>query len=263
MQVPRLIHQIYLQGDLPERLKEQVGLLKQRNPNWEHRLYDLQSGEDLIRNHFGARTLKALMAINPDYGAARADLMRHLILHQFGGVYLDIKSDLVRPLDEVVRPDDEYLLSQWRNAPGQLHEGFGLHPELSHIPGGEFQTYFLIGRKRHPFSKAAIEAITSNILHYRPWSGVGKMGVIRTTGPSAYTLAVHPILHTAAYRMVSEDEVGARMSINNYAHQDVFKRHYSVLTSPVARLAYPSRMLQLLIERLRQAKYDLQESKQL
>lgn len=255
MKIPQVIHQIYLQGSLPARLEGQVSSLKERNPGWEHRLYDLNAGEALIREHFSDELLQAFRLINPEYGAAKADFLRHLIIYHHGGVYLDIKSDLTQPLSDVIRVDDEYILSQWRNGPGELHEGFGLHPELSHVPGGEFQTYFIMATKQHPLSKAAIEAISRNILRYKPWSGVGKMGVIRTTGPSAYTLAIYPELKNCSYRLSSEEELGAKMSIDDYQHEDVFKSHYASLTTPVVQLSRVGSILQSLIERLRQLKY--------
>lgn len=249
--IPRHIHQIFLTGDLPPRLVEHVADLKARNLGWSHTLYDAAAAKRFIRGHYGDEMLATYRLIDPAYGAARADLLRHLIIYKLGGVYLDIKSDARTALDEVIRPDDQYILTQWRNGPGQSEQGFGLHPELSHIAGGEYLTHHLIAVPGHPFSEAAIDRIARNIRNYRPWSGVGKMGVIRTTGPVAYTLAVHPLLATAPHRFATEDELGTSLSIADYNHSDTFHRHYSTLTLPVGKLSPMGRLAQKGFERLR------------
>ena len=251
MMIPRYIHQIFLSGRPPLRLAENVQSLKDRNPGWEHRLYSNDDAEYFISEHYDQRMLDTYRLINPRYGAARADLLRHLLIYKIGGVYLDIKSDLSKPLDEVLHPDDHYILVQWDNGPGKPHQGFGLHPELAHILGGEYQTYHIIAAPCHPFSKATIDRIVANIRGYKPWSGVGKMGVVRTTGPSAYTLAVHPLRNSSPHRAATEEELGASMSIAKYDHGAVFKKHYSILKSPVARLSIPARIVQIGLEGLR------------
>lgn len=252
--IPRLIHQTFSTVDLPERLQQHVDDLKARNPGWTHTLYDNNDAERFIASHYEVDMLRAYQRIDPAYGAARADLLRHLIIYKLGGVYLDIKSDAREPLDEVLHANDQYILTQWRNGPGEANQGFGLHPELSHIPGGEYHNYHLIAVPGHAFTKAAIDRIVNNILRYRPWSGVGKMGVIRTTGPSAYTLAVHPLLNSAPHRRATEEEMGLSISIPNYDHAATFKRHYSMLTIPVARLSFLETAMQKGIERLRRFK---------
>jgi len=252
--IPRLIHQTFPSRQLPVRLQQHVAALQARNPGWTHTLYDNEDAERFVATNYNSKILKAYRRIDPAYGAARADLLRHLIIYKLGGVYLDIKSDAREPLDEVLNAEDQYILTQWQNGPGEVHQGFGLHPELAHIPGGEYQNYHLIAVPGHPFTKAAIDKIVSNILHYRPWSGVGKMGVIRTTGPSAYTLAIHPILSTAPHRQVTQEEIGLDISIRNYNHAETFRQHYSTLTIPVARLTAVERIVQRAIERVRQMK---------
>jgi len=255
--IPRLIHQIFLTGKLPPRLQRHIDELKDRNPGWQHHLYDHANAEEFIREHYDLAMLDTYRRINPAYGAARADLLRHLIIYKRGGVYLDIKTDAAKPLDDVLRPDDQYILTQWKNRPGDPTEGFGLHPDLSHIAGGEYQTYHLIAVAGHPFSKLAIDRIERNVLAYKPWSGVGKMGVIRTTGPVAYTLAVHPEIEKAPHRFTGEDELGLCFYIPDYNHAGVFKHHYSTLKSPVARLSPVGRLLQKIVERARLMKQAL------
>ena len=260
--IPRIMHQVYLTGKIPEQLQRNVDAHKARNPGWEHRLYDEDVAIDLILKHYGDDMLSNYMRISDEYPAARVDLLCNLIIHAYGGVYFDIKSVFNRPLDEVVRPDDSYLLAQWRNGPGEPNEGFGIHSDLKHIAGGEYMKYFIIAEPKHPYSAAIIKKILYNIAHYRPWSAVGRTGVLRTTGPIAYTLGIHPIRDQHPYRFVPETELGCSPSLSDgYNHLVSFpKKHYSLLASPVVNLSPIGTALSSRFVQLRTLKNRLRKS---
>lgn len=61
-----------------------------------------------LLNHYGERYAKAYNVLVP--GAFRADFWRYCMLYAFGGVYSDVKATLLRPLDEIIRPDDELIV---------------------------------------------------------------------------------------------------------------------------------------------------------
>lgn len=237
--IQRIIHQTFPGKSLPKALENNVSNLVAANPEWDHRLYDDAAIECFIADHYSAEILAAYLRIRPEYGAARADLFRYLVIYRFGGVYLDIKSRFTRPIDTVVRGDEGIVLSQWRNGPGGAHQGFGLHPELSDVPGGEFQQWHIIAAAGHPFLRSVILKVLANIEHYSPWTcGVGRNGVFRLTGPIAYTLAVYPLLGSAPAKMVaSEQELSLEYSIaGSYVHQDAFQRHYSQYDTSILSL---------------------------
>ena len=254
--IPRIMHQIYLTGTPPAELQLNMEAHKRRNQNWEHRLYDENDAREFIDTYYDDEVLRSYYRISKEYPAARADLLRHLIIFEHGGVYFDIKSVFDRPLDEVIQSDDRYLLSQWPNRPGEPREGWGLHSDLAHIPGGEYLTYFIIAERGHPYSASVIEKILSNISNYRPWSAVGRTGVLRTTGPIAYTLAIHPIRDQHSHRFVTESELSCRPSIENgYDHMKAFpNKHYSLLSCPVVELSKFGTALSAAFVRLRSFK---------
>lgn len=251
MTIPRFIHQIYLSGQPPGPLSANVAGIKAANPGWSHRLYDEEAALHFTKEHYGAEVLHLYRRIGPEYRAAKADLLRHLIIYQEGGVYLDIKSYAKHPLDEIVRQDDEYLLSQWTdNGPGQERAGYGLHPDLRHMKGGEYQMFHVIARPEHPFTDAAIKRILHNIKHYKPWNSVGRTGVLRTTGPIAYTLAIEPIRERHPHRIIDYKAAGLVPSIE-YDHFAVFPDHYSHHLTPVVTLSEPGRIASAVYHRLR------------
>jgi hypothetical protein len=253
--IPKIIHQTYPDAhqNLPSILEENVQRIKALNPGWEHRLYDDVDIAEFIESTYGPRVLDYYNRLNGKYGAARADLFRYLLLYRHGGVYLDIKASLERPLDSVLLPDDVYLLSRWRNGKGEPFEGWGIHSRLRKIGRQEFQQWHIIAAPGHPFLRAVIERVLRNIDSYSPaWHETGRSGVLGLTGPIAYTLAITPLLRQHRHRLVdSHDELGLIYSIFTSAiyeaHKSVFKYHYTELTEPVVKVSGTRKLLWVLI----------------
>lgn len=243
--IPRFIHQTYYTAQLPDDLSENVNHLKTLNPRWQYIFWDDTSIACFIREHYGNKLLRIFNRINPEYGAARADLFRYLVLYRLGGVYLDIKSAADIPLDEVISPDDSYIISQWRNGVGEPYEGWGLHSDLEGIPRGEYQQWYLVAAAGHPLLRAVIERVILNLQSYRyDKVGAGRLGVLRLTGPIAYTKAIHPLLSTQPHRIVKDQtELGIRYSIferdGRQYHRQIFKNHYAAIKTPIVRRPLP------------------------
>lgn len=238
--IPRITHQIYFQGfdALPDADRTRMMAFRQRNPMWDHRFYDRQAAEDWISENCGRDVQDAYHSIDRVYHAARADFLRYLLCERHGGFYLDVKSEAVLPLDEVLRPDDAYLLSQWNELRGRP-AGQGNHPDLAHVPGDEFVNWYIASAAGHPFLRAVIRQVMSNIANYDVWrSGVGRIGVLRTTGPIAYTKVIFPLLNDHPHRFVGlGDESGFHYSRfgDHKAHRAHYGRHYETISDPVVK----------------------------
>lgn len=228
--IPRILHQTYPRRELPPELLENVRNIRTLNPGWDYRFYDDAEIEKFILDQYGESIFSYYKRINPEYGAARADFFRYLLMYRIGGVYLDIKSTTTKPLDLVVRRSDQMILSKWDNEAGGRHENWGLHRDIDHIPGGELQQWHIIAAPGHPLLRAVIEAVLANIDHYRPWrQGIGRDATLRVTGPIAYTIAITPLLNGFHSRVVqTERDLGLEYSIvPRDCHKDLFVRHYS------------------------------------
>ena len=250
-EIPKVIYQTFRTKDLPPSCRENVSRIQAMNPDWQYQLYDDVDIREFITSNYDDRILHYFNKINPVYGAARADFFRYLLIYKMGGVYLDIKSTTDLPLDEVINKYDSFLLSHWCNGPAQKFEGWGLHGDLLHIDGGEFQQWFIASAPGHPFLKAVIENVIANIDRYNPaLHGTGRRGVLRLTGPVAYTLAIFPLLASNKYRYVnSEVDLGLRYTIfSGESHFELFKSHYSELKEPVVVIGVGTRMLAFAIK---------------
>lgn len=236
--IPKIIHQTFPKKTLPPELQENVDNLKRLNSGWEHRLYDDDDIMNFVQEAYGPQMASYFDRIEPEYGVVKADLFRYLVVYKLGGVYLDIKSTSTKPLDDVLVPDDRYLICGWANDKGEDHDGFGLPPELSHVKGGEFQQWHVVAAPGHPFLRAVIETVLENIDTYKAWvSGTGVNGVLRLSGPIAYTLAIQPLLPLHPHRYArTNNDYSFKYSVLQTPHSKLFKKHYRTLTGSIVKM---------------------------
>jgi mannosyltransferase OCH1-like enzyme len=235
--IPKIIHQTYYKSDLlPPEIINSIDKLKTLNPDWEYRFYDDAAVLDFIRVNYGDAMLNRIKKINPKYNVVMADLFRYLVLYKEGGLYLDIKSTAIKPLSQIIKPDDTFLISQWRNQLGFKFAGWGLFEDLIKIPGGEFHTWYIATVPNHPFLSNVINKVVLNIDHYTTERfGVGREGVLRVSGPIAYTLAIAPMMKNHRFRIIDAEASSLVYSIykGNYDHDKLFKYKYSNLDAPI------------------------------
>jgi len=233
-QIARHLHQTFPTDQLPEDLQRVVGNLRRDNPDYDYHLWTDAEIPEFIHSHYGESVRDIYLSIHPDYGAARADFFRYLLIYKLGGVYLDIKSATRLPLSNLIRPDDQYLLSQWQDDGEGIEAWWGEHPELYNVPGGEFQQWHVIAAAGHPLLERVINRVLANLATYDPrYAGVGKLAVLRMTGPVAYTLGILPGLTNAPHR-----QFNAQLALTYSAverHGRFFPRHYSILSEPLLR----------------------------
>jgi len=240
MRIAKIIHQTCKNPDsLDNAISANIEALKQRNPSWEYRIYSDAEVLAYIKQHLGNSVYGLLQRLNPEYGVILADLFRYLVIYNEGGVYLDIKSGALKPLDEVIKDTDIYLLSQWRNKLGEEFTGAGLFPELTRVPGGELQQWHIVAAAGHPFLAAVIRQVIQNIESYDSrWTGVGFLGVMRLSGPICYTLSIMPLLGKHSHRLVDMQDLGFQYSMlatrqHKFAHVRNNPEHYSKATTPL------------------------------
>jgi inositol phosphorylceramide mannosyltransferase catalytic subunit len=224
--IPKIIHQtVANKKEMHPAYLQNVDILKRMNPWWEHRLYDDEECRQFIEEN-APEILEYYDSINPEYGPAKSDIFRYVVVYHVGGVYLDIKSTITRPLDEVLLKDDEYILAHWDE---KKNPYAGRYRELGHVK--EFQQWHVIAKKNHPFLKEVLNLVVNKIKNYSV--GVGKPGVLRLTGPIAYTQAIQNVKDQHKYRLV--DDIGLEYSVfkDKQEHKQYSRNHYSNLRSPI------------------------------
>ncbi|MCA3561701.1 MAG: hypothetical protein IOC82_11805 [Aestuariivirga sp.] len=241
MTIPKKLFQTAKAYDiLPGEIKDNIRSLRDLNPDWDYSFFDDAAVKAYLEAHLSPEDWEAVQLVNPRFGVVLADLFRYLVIYREGGVYLDIKSTARKPLTAALDLDCGFVLSQWPNKIGENYVGYGLHPELSDVPGGEFQQWNIIAAPRHPFLQAAVRQVIVNIKSYTPGRfGTDAYGVLRLSGPIAYTRAIYPLLDHFAYQAVDLAQWGIHYSLYGndgglqQQHQSAVPGHYSKVREPV------------------------------
>ena len=246
--IPKIIHQtLPSKNSIDIRLIENIKNIKNTNNDWEHRLYDDLDIRNYIVKNYGSYYLSLFDKIRPEYGAAKADFFRYLVVYNEGGVYLDIKSTVTASLTDSLRIDDEYILSYWSNGVGEEFEGVGFWPQYG-VPN-ELQQWHIMSIPKHPFLKKIIEQVIKNIINYN-WLtfGVGTLGTILTTGPLVYTKIINSMIkdNNLVFRVVTNKELNIKYSIFDTKlaeHRLIVGSDYSTQVAPLVKMSIVSSLV--------------------
>jgi hypothetical protein len=152
--IPLIIHRTYSRKDWRAHYIGAHEATARSNPNFIQIVYDHEDRLSFFVKWFGKthRVTRAYTAINPVYGAARADIFRYAVVYILGGVYLDIKTAAVRCLEDEIRSTDRMICSHWRDDTRRMVEGVV-----------ELQQYYICAEPNHPVLWCALEMVVENV----------------------------------------------------------------------------------------------------
>lgn len=93
--IPKIIHQIWLGGSVPQKYKKYIDSIKEKNPEYEYRLWT-----DSAVDTFEMKNRKLFNAC--DNIGAKSDILRYEILERFGGIYLDTDFLALKSFDSLL-----------------------------------------------------------------------------------------------------------------------------------------------------------------
>jgi hypothetical protein len=139
--IPALIFQTWKDGPKTEEMTKAIKSF-QDQPGYTHICWNDVECRNFLFNIYGERYAKAYVSLVP--GAYRADFWRYCMLYKFGGIYVDAKTSCLRPLDEIIRPDDELIV-------------------VRDLPKSCLLNGFIACRPGHPLLEIVIERVLQNI----------------------------------------------------------------------------------------------------
>ena len=195
--IERNIFQTWYTKELDPSVQRVIDEMKDLNPTYQYFLYDDAEMDAFVDTYFPGVVADCYHRLT--IMAAKVDLWRCLVLYQYGGVYVDIDSTIIRSLDLVIQDRDEAIVS----------------PSV-HSPPGIYIHWILIFRKGHPLLKRTIDLIVDNIQTNRYPNDVMKM-----TGPNIYSEAVAEAIR------LSNDPVPPYSSLCHYKTDITFAFAYN------------------------------------
>jgi mannosyltransferase OCH1-like enzyme len=100
--IPKIIHQIWIGGPLPQKYHALQKTWQKFHPDWEYRLW---TDADLDNFPF---TDRARFERAKNF-AEKADILRYEILYQYGGLYVDADFECLKPFDPLHHACDFYV----------------------------------------------------------------------------------------------------------------------------------------------------------
>ncbi|QHI96109.1 hypothetical protein GT348_07540 [Aristophania vespae] len=229
--IPKIIHQIGYNISNFNPFYENINYIKYRNKDYDYKLWTKFGNNSVykfIYDYYGIEYVKLFEMINQDYGAMCADLARYMIIYAMGGVYLDLKSVITQPLNALIKAQDKLLLAKWES------EG-EVHPDLSHVAGGEYVNWFIASIAGHSLLRRVINQVLCNIALYdRRFAGAGRIATLRTTGPVPYTRAILSSPRNSGFREISLNQEGCvyqSLLVKKNSKPLYGRPHYSSLNS--------------------------------
>jgi mannosyltransferase OCH1-like enzyme len=94
--IPRIIHQTWKTHEVPERWLAWQRSWRESHPAYEYRYWTDADNREFMAGHY-----PEFLPIYDGYklGVHRADMVRYFIVRHFGGVYVDMDFEALKPLD--------------------------------------------------------------------------------------------------------------------------------------------------------------------
>jgi len=197
MLIPKIIHQIWYQGydKLPEKYHHMQQSWRELHPHWTYYLWDREKIEQLIVESYPDvyNTYTKLPQM-----IQKIDLAKYVILHKYGGVYVDMDMKSLKCLDYlfIQYPDKDLFVteldigctstSKWCLAMWVATEG-------KYAKGHVYNNAFFASIPEHKFWKDVFAEVSSNI--QRKWYQTSTQYMLNSTGPMMITHVLRSTNH--------------------------------------------------------------------
>lgn len=98
--IEKIIHQTWKSTDIPQHYVKWIKTWTKNHPDWKYMFWTDESARKLIADKYSN-----LLPAYDSYleNIRRADAMRYVILYEYGGIYVDLDMESLRPLNSIVR----------------------------------------------------------------------------------------------------------------------------------------------------------------
>jgi hypothetical protein len=146
--VPKIIHQIWIQGQYPEKYEPFVQSWKEHNPNWEYKMWD----EEMF---FAEDPPEQILLIYSRLKvlAFKSDIIRFFLLQKYGGVYMDFDMMCLQPIENVI---DQNCLTFAHMLPKTNLD------LVKNITSKCVDIYFISSPQGHPFWQILFDNMTNS-----------------------------------------------------------------------------------------------------
>lgn len=143
--IPHIIHQTYKNESVPASTAEYILSFSRLNPNWTYFFWTDETARMFIKKKFSF-----FLPVWDSYKhyMHKADAIRYFVLYEYGGVYVDIDFECLRPLDSVTMKYSAIF-------PVEPFEQSAFRLDLSYL----INNAIIFSKPKHPFLKRLIHRL--------------------------------------------------------------------------------------------------------
>ena len=147
MTIPKKIIQIWLQGDVDKKYKENIIRL---NPEYEYELFQEKNCINFLRNNYPPVIMNCFLNIIKP--AHKSDFFRYCYLYKRGGIYIDIDLKPIYSFDKIIEDSEnsDFITALGSNS-------------FNNMPFGECTNGFLMTVPNNQLFKELVGFILKNI----------------------------------------------------------------------------------------------------
>lgn len=195
-------------------VQEQIKKTLTLNPGWKYKIITKEEQMDqFVNENYPGSIADAYNRLN--ILVAKVDFWRYLNLYKHGGVYLDMDSSIDKPLDQLIKEEDDAIITAEGN------------PDF-------YVQWALIYGKDHPILKRLIDLIVDNIKHNKYPNDIHKM-----TGPTVYSKAINEIHNELFHENLIHRQINRETDVT-YKKDNIIYRIYGIDYSGFFGFKYPA-----------------------
>jgi mannosyltransferase OCH1-like enzyme len=199
--IEKNIFQSWYTKDPDPRLKKKIINFRRMNPLYKYYLYDDKEMDEFVNKYYEGEIADCYNKLN--IIVAKVDFWRYLILYKYGGVYLDMDSSINKNLDNLIKEDDQAIITAESN--------FDYYVQWA-----------LIFSKEHPILKKTIDLIVENIKNNRYPNDIHSM-----TGPTVYTKAIDYVNKNLFNKIINKKQIKSGTDIT-FGNNNISYRLYGI-----------------------------------
>jgi len=195
--IPKHIYQTWCTKSLPQSVRHTQERMLAINPGYQHFLFLDHELDEFVRTNFSTKIFAVFSQLN--IITAKTDFWRYLVLYRTGGIYLDMDSTVSKPLETLIRPQDEAVISAEGNV-------------------GVLVQWAMIFAAQHPLLKKTIDLVVDNVQNNRFPNDIHKM-----TGPTVFTKAFDMLYQEQYGTAFDHTQIHSRTNLELFTNKHQYR----------------------------------------
>jgi mannosyltransferase OCH1-like enzyme len=201
--IPKIIHQSY-KSTIKKNMYNAVSSWKNMNMNYEYKYWNDEDCYDFLVQHFDENVLDAYNSLYA--GAYKSDIFRLCVLYIYGGIWTDISSTCLYPIDKIIT-DEKLNLLIVKDNPSQISNG------------NIYQAFIIVDTKNEIIKAIldfTIDIVLNHEYYYQNEFSYLLNEPIAVTGPTIFAIGLNKFLDRINNQIFNDNTIDLYKNNKNY-----------------------------------------------